>query len=110
MEKHTKVYRIAITVYLAIVLFITIASNYISFFEIYQDPFLCYSLSVFAMISAVELLRTKPRKTDGDLLAGIEDEDGLVISLDVPVEELANKDFVTFKVVRTKMEVKDQHE
>lgn len=37
-------------------------------------------------------------RTDGDLIAGAEDEDGLVFALSTPVEDLVKKDIVIFHV------------
>ena len=39
-------------------------------------------------------------RTDGDLIAGAEDEDGLVFALKTPVDELVQKDKVIFNVVK----------
>lgn len=44
--------------------------------------------------------RTEDVRTDGDLVAGAEDEDGLVFALKTPVEELVQKDRVTFNVLK----------
>ena len=44
----------------------------------------------------------KRGRTDGDLIAGVEDEDGLVFALTTPVEELVQKDIVIFRVVKEK--------
>lgn len=44
----------------------------------------------------------KRGRTDGDLIAGVEDEDGLVFALTTPVEELVQKDIVIFQVVKEK--------
>lgn len=41
-------------------------------------------------------------RTDGDLIAGAEDEDGLVFSLKTPVDELVQKDKVIFHVLKDK--------
>ena len=41
-------------------------------------------------------------RTDGDLIAGAEDEDGLVFALSTPVEDLVKKDIVIFHVLREK--------
>ena len=45
---------------------------------------------------------TANSRTDGDLVAGAEDEDGLVFALSTPVEELVQKDTVIFHVVKEK--------
>ena len=39
-------------------------------------------------------------RTDGDLIAGAEDEDGLVFFLKTPVDELVQKDKVIFHVLK----------
>ena len=41
---------------------------------------------------------TVDSRTDGDLIAGAEDEDGLVFALSTPVEDLVKKDIVIFHV------------
>lgn len=45
---------------------------------------------------------TENVRTDGDLIAGAEDEDGLVFALSTPVEDLVKKDTVSFRVVKEK--------
>ena len=49
---------------------------------------------------AVIASKTEEGRTDGDLIAGAEDEDGLVFALKTPVEELVQKDRVTFNVLK----------
>lgn len=39
-------------------------------------------------------------RTDGDLIAGAEDEDGLVFALKTPVNELVKKDTIIFHVIK----------
>lgn len=39
-------------------------------------------------------------RTDGDLIAGAEDEDGLVFALKTPVDELVQKNKVIFHVLK----------
>lgn len=43
---------------------------------------------------------TEDGRTDGDLIAGAEDEDGLVFALKTPVDELEQKDRVIFNVLK----------
>ena len=45
---------------------------------------------------------TSSSRTDGDLIAGAEDEDGLVFALSTPVEDLVKKDIVIFHVQKEK--------
>lgn len=47
---------------------------------------------------------TEDCRTDGDLIAGAEDEDGLVFSLKTPVDKLVQKDKVVFHVLKEKKE------
>lgn len=47
---------------------------------------------------------TEDGRTDGDLIAGAEDEDGLVFALKTPVDELIQKDKVTFNVLKERQE------
>ena len=43
---------------------------------------------------------TESSRTDGDLIAGAEDEDGLVFALKTPVDELVQKKKVSFNVLK----------
>lgn len=54
--------------------------------------------SMWAFVGAI----TEKNRTDGDLIAGAEDEDGLVFALSTPVEDLVQKDIVIFRVVKEK--------
>lgn len=49
---------------------------------------------------AFTCVMTDDSRTDGDLIAGAEDEDGLVFALKTPVDELVRKDKVTFNVLK----------
>ena len=52
------------------------------------------------IISAFAGVITEDGRTDGDLIAGVEDEDGLVFALKTPVDELVQKDKVIFNVLK----------
>lgn len=54
------------------------------------------------VVVAFVCVLTGDGRTDGDLIAGAEDEDGLVFALSTPVDELVQKDTVIFKVVKEK--------
>lgn len=54
----------------------------------------------FLSFVVVVIYRKNGGLTDGDLIAGVEDEDGLVFALTTPVEELVQKDIVIFNVVK----------
>lgn len=43
---------------------------------------------------------TETGRTDGDLIAGAEDEDGLVFALKTPVDQLVRKEKVIFHVLK----------
>lgn len=57
--------------------------------------------SMVAFVGAI-VGDSKYSRTDGDLIAGIEDEDGLVFALKTPVNELVEKDIVIFRVMKDK--------
>ena len=107
MRKHTVVYWILqILCLIAGVLLCYVLPVYVN------EITLSALLLLFGIVGASGAIETylvnKYDKVDGDLIAGLEDEDGLVFSLDTPVEELVKKDKVTFNVLRKQMVVKKE--
>lgn len=47
-------------------------------------------------------------RTDGDMLAGLEDEDGLVFQLETPVNEMIKKKKVIFRVRHVDMRIREK--
>ena len=108
MPKHSKVFWIILVVFMLVTVGVIAVSNYIPFFEIYGMKIVCFLLGGFLLCAAFEAGRliSDEDRTDGDLIAGLEDEDGLVIALNIPVEEIKKKSSVRFNIVHKQMEIK----
>ena len=87
---------------------VTILANYILFFHENGRTLVLLLTGIVGASTAIAFWNTDDQGNiiDGDLIAGAEDEDGLVFSLNTPVEELVKKDQIIFHVV--KKEEKDE--
>ena len=101
MKKSLIIFVITVLVFSLALL---ILSNYIPFLSFWENLI----LTIFGSITLFAIAICMPEKleetTDGDLVAGVDDGDGLVIRLDTPINELVEKDRVVFNVVKEKKE------
>ena len=103
MKKHTKLYITIIIFCLLCCIAIAVLSGYMDFFAMYGRGIITVLVGAMLMDAAAELyfiLNGEDDAMDGDLVAGAEDEDGLVFRLDTPVEELLKKNHIHFNVVK----------
>lgn len=103
MPKHTIVFwAVLIVCMLSFFLFCLSGTFPIPIFSDMTRGSMAVVLGVLMCAAAVELYLALNSKgdTDGVLVAGVEDEDGLVFSLKTPVEKLVQKDRITFDVLR----------
>lgn len=102
MNKHTRVFVSVIIACLLICLAIAVLSGYIDFVAVYGHGVIIAMMGIMLMAAAVELyfILNSNETIDGDLVAGVDDGDGLVFRLDTPVEELIKKDRVHFNVIK----------
>ena len=113
MAKHTIFYWTFMIVSLLVAIVDCVSLIYpIRFLSGYAEYLLMILIGQTLGVSAMELYLVLNRKggTDGALIAGAEDEDGLVFALETPVEELVKKDRVVFEVLHAEMEVREQNE
>jgi hypothetical protein len=91
-----------IIVSLLFCLAVAVLSGYVEFFAVYGRGIIISLIGVMLMAAAVELYfyLNSDNVIDGDLVAGVDDGDGLVFRLDTPVEELIKKDRIHFNVIK----------
>lgn len=93
----------AITI-LVIGLAILVLSNYIPFLSFWANLILTIFGSITLFAIAIWMPEKLEETTDGDLVAGADDGDSLVIRLDTPINELVEKNRVVFNVVKEEKE------
>ena len=102
MNKHTRIFIGVIITSLLICLAIAVLSFYVDFVAVYGRGIIMILMGIMLLAAAVELyfVLNSNETIDGDLVAGVDDGDGLVFRLDTPVEELIRKDRVHFNVIK----------
>jgi len=102
MLGHRRIFMSVIIVSLLLCLAAAVLSGYVEFFAVYGRGIIIILTGVMLMAAAVELYfyLNSDNVIDGDLVAGVDDGDGLVFRLDTPVEELIKKDRVHFNVIK----------
>lgn len=101
MNKHSTAFHLTWIVCIICCLLIIFFEDSLPFLQSYGKIISAVLLGVVFFSWGVAMLyERKTPRTDGDILAGLENEDGIVIQIDLPLKELLEKDTVTFKVVR----------
>ena len=104
MLKMKKSLVIFVVIAIVFCLALLVLSNYIPFLSFWENLILTIVGSITLFAIAIWMPEKLEETTDGDLVAGVDDGDGLVIRLDTPINELVEKDRVVFNVVKEEKE------